>query len=175
MRRWHGCGSSRCEDVPRRRPTAGDGGAAVDLRLAGAVAVVTGASRGIGLAVTRSLVAEGVRVVAGARSSSPELDALAATGAVVPVLVVLTPSEGSAELVGQAVERFDGLALLVNNVGAVRPRLDGFLAVPDEEFLWALQVNYLSAVRTTRAALPHLVRRAPSSIVTVSSVNAALP
>ena len=41
----------------------------------------------------------------------------------------LTTSDGSAELVGQAVERFGGLDLLVNNVGAVRPRLDGFLAV----------------------------------------------
>ena len=49
----------------------------MDLQLSGRVAVVTGASKGIGLAVTRTLLGEGVRVVAASRKSTPELEALA--------------------------------------------------------------------------------------------------
>jgi NAD(P)-dependent dehydrogenase (short-subunit alcohol dehydrogenase family) len=73
------------------------------------------------------------------------------------------------------VRAFGGLDVLVNNVGAVRPRVDGFLALTDDDWDWALTINFLAAVRTTRAALPHLLDRAPSTIVTVSSVNAFLP
>ena len=46
------------------------------------------------------------------------------------------------------------VTILVNNVGAVRPRLDGFLALTDDDWDWALTINFLAAVRTTRAALP---------------------
>ena len=66
-------------------------------------------------------------------------------------------------------------AILVNNVGAVRPRLDGFLALTDDDWMWALTINFLAAVRTTRAALPHLLQNSASTIVTISSVNAFLP
>ena len=72
-------------------------------------------------------------------------------------------------------ERFGGVDVLVNNVGGVRPRTQGFLAVTDEDWLWSWETNLLSAVRATRSALPHLLRRAPSTIVTVCSVNATLP
>jgi NAD(P)-dependent dehydrogenase (short-subunit alcohol dehydrogenase family) len=147
----------------------------MDLTLSGKVAAVTGASKGIGLAITKALVAEGVRVAAGARSGSPELDSLVADGSIITVLGDLTTSAGSEQLIKGALDAFGGLDILVNNVGGVRPRLGGFLAVTDEEFQWALNVNYLAAVRTTRAALPHLLERAPSCIVTVSSVNAWLP
>jgi len=147
----------------------------MDLNLSGKVAVVTGASKGIGLAITRSLVAEGVSVAAGARDGSDELSELASRSAVHPVLVDLTTPDGPTRLVEEAVRTFGGLGILVNNVGAVRPRLDGFLALTDEDWDWALTINFLAAVRTTRAALPHLLDRAPATIVTVSSVNAFLP
>ncbi|MFD7307935.1 oxidoreductase [Promicromonospora sp. NPDC059942] len=144
------------------------------LDLAGRRAVVTGASKGIGLAVVRALVDEGVQVAAGARSESAELSALADQG-VVTVLGDLTTAAGCQALVDQAVTRFGGVDLLVNNVGGVRPRTNGFLDVSDADWEWALQVNLLSAVRATRAALPHLLTAAPSAIVTICSVNATLP
>jgi NAD(P)-dependent dehydrogenase (short-subunit alcohol dehydrogenase family) len=147
----------------------------VDLQLAGKVAVVTGASKGIGLAITQALVGEGASVVAGARHSSPELDQLAATGAVRPVLLDLTAPSGPASLIEQAVAAHGGIDILVNNVGAVRPRLDGFLALSDADWDWGLSINFLSAVRTMRAALAHLPGRPGANIVTVSSVNAFLP
>jgi NAD(P)-dependent dehydrogenase (short-subunit alcohol dehydrogenase family) len=148
---------------------------AVKLDLAGSTAVVTGASKGIGLAVTRALRGEGVRVAAGARTGSPELNALAEDGEVAVVLGDLTTAAGCQTLVDEAVARFGGIDLLVNNVGGVRPRTNGFLEVTDAEWEWAFEVNLYSAVRATRAAVPHLVTRAPSAIVTICSVNASLP
>lgn len=147
----------------------------MDLGLMGRTAVVTGASRGIGLAITRALSAEGVRVVAGALKGSPELDDLAAAGTVHPVSVDLTTPDGPAALVESAVGTLGSLDILVNNVGAVRPRLEGFLALTDEEWDWDLTINFLAAVRTMRAAIPHLTGRPGASIVTISSVNAFLP
>ena len=147
----------------------------MDLHLTGKTAVVTGASRGIGLAITRALVAEGARVVAGSREVTPELKTLVADGGVLAVEVDLTASDGPAELIAAAVLAFGGLDILVNNVGAVRPRVDGFQAVTDDDWTATLAVNFLAAVRTTRAALPHLVARGAGAIVTVSSVNAFLP
>jgi NAD(P)-dependent dehydrogenase (short-subunit alcohol dehydrogenase family) len=148
----------------------------VDLHLSGKVAVVTGASKGIGLAVTRALASEGVRVVAGALHGSSELDVLTDRyDDVQSVTVDLTSPQGPADLVAAATVRHDRLDILVNNVGAVRPRLDGFLALTDEDWDWALTINFLAVVRATRAAIPHLLKQDSSAVITVSSVNAFLP
>jgi NAD(P)-dependent dehydrogenase (short-subunit alcohol dehydrogenase family) len=147
----------------------------MELNLAGKVAVVTGASRGIGLAITRALAAEGVRVVAGARKGSSELDVLADQKDVSRVLVDLTTVDGPVALIAEAVGRFDAIDILINNVGAVRPRLGGFLDVSDQDWDSAMTINFFAAARTMRAALPHLATRGGASIVTISSVNAFLP
>jgi NAD(P)-dependent dehydrogenase (short-subunit alcohol dehydrogenase family) len=147
----------------------------VDLHLAGKVAVVTGASKGIGLAVTRALAAEGVAVAAGARDPGAQLSDLASHGMVRPVPVDLSTPDGPARLVDTAATAFGGLDILINNVGAVKPRTGGFLSVTDDDWVTALTINFLAAVRTTRAALPHLLDRGQGTIVTISSVNAVLP
>jgi NAD(P)-dependent dehydrogenase (short-subunit alcohol dehydrogenase family) len=144
----------------------------MDLELGGAVAVVTGASRGIGLAVTRALVEEGARVVAGARSASDELKALAEAGAVDIVPVDLATPTGPATLVDAAGGRVD---VLVNNVGAVHPRLGGFLEVTDEQWFESLTLNLMAAVRAMRAALPPMLAAGRGAIVNIGSVNAFLP
>lgn len=69
----------------------------MDLQLDGRTAVVTGAGKGIGLAITRALVAEGVHVVAGSRTLSPELESLQSGGAVTFVGVDLASVEGSTD------------------------------------------------------------------------------
>ena len=106
----------------------------MDLHLGGRSAVVTGASKGIGLAITRALVAEGASVVAGALRGSPELDELTRTADVRAVSVDLTTPTGPGELVAAAASELGGIDILVNNVGAVRPRLEGFLALSDDEW-----------------------------------------
>jgi NAD(P)-dependent dehydrogenase (short-subunit alcohol dehydrogenase family) len=147
----------------------------MDLGLAGRTAVVTGAGKGIGLAITRALAAEGASVVAGSLSITSELEDLATEADVRPVSVDLSTSEGPADLVASAVTAYGGIDILVNNVGGVRPRLNGFLEVTDADWEWTLGINFLAAVRTMRAAIPHLVTREGATIVTISSVNAFLP
>ncbi len=147
----------------------------MDLGLHGKVAVVTGASRGIGLAATQALAEEGLSVVAGGRKLTDSLAKLSADYPVRPVQVDLTTPDGPAELVKEAVATFGGLDVLVNNVGAVRPRPGGFGSVTDDEWIWSFTINFLVAVRTTRAALPHLLDRGAGTIVTTCSVNAILP
>jgi NAD(P)-dependent dehydrogenase (short-subunit alcohol dehydrogenase family) len=147
----------------------------MDLHLTGKVAVVTGASRGIGLAVAQALAEEGVRVAAGARELTDELSQLADRFEAQFVSVDLSAPDGPARLIDEAVATFGGLDILVNNVGAAHPRLGGFLSVTDEDWTGALNINFLAAVRTTRAALPHLLDRGAGTIVTVCSVNASLP
>ena len=141
------------------------------LGLEGKVAVVTGASKGIGLAVTRALVDEGVHVVAGARDGSAELDALDRAGTAQAVLVDLSTASGPQDLVAVALGH-GRIDILVNNVGAVKPRLGGFLSVTDDDWLFSLTLNLLAAVRTTRAALPAMLAAGHGNIVTTSSVNA---
>jgi NAD(P)-dependent dehydrogenase (short-subunit alcohol dehydrogenase family) len=146
----------------------------MDLHLTGKRAVVTGASKGIGLAVTSTLAEEGASDVAGSRTSSAELSRLTATRMVYAVSVNLATADGPAQLLGEAVTKLGGLDVLINNVGAVRPRTGGFQSISDEDWIATLTLDLLAAVRTTGAALPHLLERA-GTIVTVCSVNAFLP
>jgi len=144
----------------------------MDLGLSGRTAIVTGASRGIGLAVVRGLVAEGVRVTAGARKSSAELDELARTGAARLVEVDLAESDTPARLAAAAGDRID---ILVNNVGSAPARTGGFGGITDEDWQASLTLNLMAAVRTTRAVLPVMVAAGKGAIVNISSANAFLP
>jgi len=146
----------------------------MDLHLAGRIAIVTGASKGIGLAITRALVGEGATVVAGARSAGADLSALQAGGRVSFVPVDLAGPEGPTALVDRAVE-LGGLDVLVNNVGGVTPRPDGFASVTDDDWFRTITLTLMAAVRTTRAALPVMADRGGGSVITISSVNAYLP
>jgi NAD(P)-dependent dehydrogenase (short-subunit alcohol dehydrogenase family) len=146
----------------------------MDLQLAGKIAVVTGASKGIGLAITRALVDEGVRVVAGARSPGPDLPALQREDRVVFVPVDLSTAAGPHSLVERAAE-LGGVDILVNNAGAVTPHPDGFLSITDQDWERSWTLTLMAAVRATRAAVPEMTRRGGGSIVTISSVNAYLP
>ncbi|MGI5205098.1 SDR family oxidoreductase [Spirillospora sp. CA-108201] len=145
----------------------------MDTRLTGRTGLVTGASRGIGLATVAALTAEGARVVAAARTATPELEA---TGATIVPVDLATP-DGPALLVERAVAELGGdLDILVNNVGggdggdAVR----GFLGFEDDLWHSFFELNFFAAVRTTRAALPGLVRRR-GRVVNISSNAARMP
>jgi|SRR4051794_302860 NAD(P)-dependent dehydrogenase (short-subunit alcohol dehydrogenase family) len=140
----------------------------MDLELGGRVAVVTGGSKGIGLAIVQTLAAEGAHVVAGARSVAgmPAIDGVTALG------VDLADADGPGELVARALELHGRVDVLVNNVGAVSPRLEGFAAITDAEIEASFQLNFFAAVRAIRAVLPGMLERGEGTIVNTGSVNA---
>lgn len=138
------------------------------------VAVVTGASRGIGLAVSQALVAADFHVIAGARHNTPALAALEAAGSAMFVEADVSTADGPRALIAAAARQGE-IDVLVNNAGTANPRFDGILSVTDEQWAESLALNLLSAVRTTREVLPHMVRRGRGSIVMMGSVNATLP
>jgi NAD(P)-dependent dehydrogenase (short-subunit alcohol dehydrogenase family) len=149
----------------------------MNLDLNNRVAVVTGASKGIGLAVTRTLLDEGARVVATSRNRSAEIDALG--GELLHVRADLMDPHAPAEVVARAVETFGGLDVLVNNAGGPPPgvRLPrfGFLELSDDDWRDMLEFNLLSAVRACRAAIPLMVERGGGAVVNVSSVHGRQP
>jgi NAD(P)-dependent dehydrogenase (short-subunit alcohol dehydrogenase family) len=140
----------------------------MDLDLKDKVAVVTGASKGIGLAIVKQLAAEGARVIAGARS----IETLSALDGVTAIATDLAKPDAPAALVQAAIQQHDRVDILVNNVGAVRLRLNGFLGTSDEEFGWAFDMNFFTALRATRAALTSMLGTGGGAIVNVASVNA---
>lgn len=143
----------------------------MDFGLAGKRAVVTGASKGIGLAIARALVTEGAFVVAGARSESRELRELGER--VRTVKVDLAAADGPGELVRAATED-GGIDVLVNNVGGAAVRTEGFAAIGDDAWLATWNLTFMAAVRMTRAALPALLEAGGGTIVNIASVNSTL-
>jgi NAD(P)-dependent dehydrogenase (short-subunit alcohol dehydrogenase family) len=140
----------------------------MDLELTGNVAVVTGASKGIGLAAVLALRDEGALVVGSARdvSSLQELEHVSG------LALDLTAPDGPKQLIDHVLDEHGRVDILVNNVGAVRMRIDGFLATSDDEFDWAMKMNFFTTLRATRAALPAMIEQRAGAIVNVASVNA---
>ncbi|PRY30589.1 SDR family NAD(P)-dependent oxidoreductase [Pseudosporangium ferrugineum] len=145
----------------------------MNLELAGKRVLVTGASRGIGLAIVRAFVAEGADVVAVSRSCTPELEATGATF----LSADLSEPGGPRRAVGAALAADPRLDVLVNNAGGGVPP-EGSLEDPldgdDDTWDYILDLNLRSAVRTTRAALPALIR-SRGAVVTIGSASARDP
>ena len=140
----------------------------MDLQLDGLVAVVTGASTGIGRATALELANEGAKVVGAARRL-PDADVTGITD----IEVDLSTENGPADVVRRAVELHGRLDILVNNaaMGRISPE-----PLDQDDRLWSetLELNLMAAVRTTRAAMPHLLVNG-GVIVNVTSVNGRVP
>jgi len=144
----------------------------MDLGLRDKVALVTGASRGIGNRIALALAEEGARLVVCARTGEAleaAAAAMAARGVEVESVVadVTEPSTGD-QLVSRAVERFGGLDVLVNNVGG--SVWTPFEEIADEEWMRVMDLSFLSTVRVSRAAVPVMAARGGGSIVNISSI-----
>jgi NAD(P)-dependent dehydrogenase (short-subunit alcohol dehydrogenase family) len=145
--------------------------------LRGRVAVVTGGSKGIGLAVVRTLLEEGAYVVAASRSDSAGLADLAGPNLLHVAGDVLDPGFAP-EVVGRAVGAFGGLDVLVNNAGGPPPGVvlprGPFLGGTDVDWQAVFEFNLFAVTRVTRAALPRLIERG-GAIVNISSSLARQP
>ncbi|MPZ64715.1 MAG: SDR family oxidoreductase [Pseudonocardiaceae bacterium] len=150
----------------------------MDLQLQNKVAVVTGGSKGIGLATTRTLHAEGVRVVVASRKTTPELDALVGANLIHAPVDLMDP-EAPAQVVHRAVDAFGRLDILVNNAGGPPPGVKlprfSFLAPSDADWQAMFEYNLFSVVRAVRAAIPLMLERGGGAIVNISSGHARRP
>lgn len=144
------------------------------------VAVVTGSSKGIGKAIALELTREGCRVVLAARGEK-DLDEAAEEvrragdgGAVLAVAADVTRADEVERLVDASVARFGTVDILVNNAGGTGRRAQ-FHELTDEEWFEILDLNLVSAVRLTRAVLPHMRRQGWGRIINVASESATQP
>jgi 3-oxoacyl-[acyl-carrier protein] reductase len=150
----------------------------MDLKLAGKIALVTGSSRGIGLASARAFAAEGCRLMLSARSAEPLAHAaneLRATGKEVAAHAadVGTP-QGAAALIDAAVAAYGGIDILVNNVGGG----GGGARIADstdDDWRSALERNLIQTVRMMRLVLPHMKGRSGAAIVNIASISGWSP
>lgn len=145
----------------------------MDLQLAERRAIVTGGSRGIGLAVAAALVAEGARVAVVARDRDSLSAAAERIGA--EPFVADTGSDGSVRaMVATVVERFGGVDVLVN--AAARPTSAGPQAdastTSDDLVRGELEIKLLGYLRCARAVAPHMVEQGWGRIVNISGLNA---
>jgi 3-oxoacyl-[acyl-carrier protein] reductase len=152
----------------------------VDLGLAGRRAIVTGGSKGLGVAIAAELVAEGAAVTICSRNAG-ELDAAAAVLAsragdsaqVTALACDVTDPEQVTAFVDGAAAAMGGVDILVNNAGGARP--GRFAALTDDDWQADTEVKLFSQIRCIRAALPHLRGSAAPRVININAVYARYP
>jgi 3-oxoacyl-[acyl-carrier protein] reductase len=147
----------------------------MNLNLTDRVAIVTGSSRGLGLASAAALVEEGCRVAICARGEARLTDAAAelraaarADARVLAVRADLASRSGVEEVVARTVEHYGGLDILVNNVGLARGA--SLTDTSDAEWQEAIDQTLFPAIRASRLAVPHMRRRGGGAIVMIASI-----
>jgi len=137
---------------------------------AGRRALVTGGTKGMGAAIVQRLRRGGAKVAATARHAAPEEAA-----ADLFIAADIATADGVQEIVDTLMRSFDGIDILINNVGGSTAPGGGFRALDDAAWQCALDMNLLAAVRLDRAFLPGMLRRGHGTIIHISSIQRRLP
>jgi 3-oxoacyl-[acyl-carrier protein] reductase len=147
----------------------------MDLGLRDKVAIVTGSSRGLGLAIARALASEGCLVCLCARTVSTLEQArrdvairAVGTERVTAIPADVSTSEGAKSVIDGAIAAFGGIDILVNNVGLARGAT--LVDTSDAEWQEAFDQTLFPAIRASRLAVPHMKQRGGGSIVIIASV-----
>jgi len=139
----------------------------LDLGLQGHVALITGASRGIGRAIARALAAEGCDIAMVARGEDALREAASDVSALgvraVPIVADITKTDDVTRMVEETVGGLGRIDILINNAGG---------SAPDDDAGWehAFRVNIDAAARATRAVVPHMRAQGGGAIVHVASI-----
>jgi 3-oxoacyl-[acyl-carrier protein] reductase len=147
----------------------------MDLELTEKIAIVTGSSKGLGLATAIALLQEGCRVTICARGEDGLVDAMTTlrsvpggTERVLAVQADLSTEKGVADVILRTVDTFGGLDILINNVGLGKG--SDIVGTTDAEWHEAFDQTLFPAIRASRMAVPHLRRRGGGSIVMIASI-----
>ena len=150
----------------------------MDLGLRGKVALITGSSRGIGLATAKAFAVEGCRIMLSARSTERLREAETALRASSAEVAACTADVGSPEdaarLIAAAVAAYGGIDILINNVGGG----GGGARIADssdDDWRGALERNLIQTVRLMRLALPHMRGRPGAAVVNIASISGWSP
>lgn len=136
--------------------------------LEGAVAVVTGASRGLGRAIAEELGRKGAKVVVNySRSKEPAEELVEQLSDAVAIQADVSDAEQAQRLIDEAIEKFGRIDVLVNNAGINRDKTLKKLSI--EEWDTVVQTDLNSAFYTVHAALPHMIEQESGSIINMSS------
>lgn len=150
----------------------------MNLHLDGKIALVTGASQGLGYAVALGLSREGARVALNSRNPEKLQKAAQAiekeTGnEVIPFAMDVSEHQAAEALIERTIQAFGGLDLLVANAGG--PPAGSFETFSDEDWQRAVELCFLSQARLIRSALPHLRNSKAASVLTVTSMSVKQP
>jgi len=140
--------------------------------LAERVALVTGASRGIGFGIARELAAEGARVAVSSRSPERIEEAAATTGAR-PYVLDSADLDAAPALIEEVERELGPLDVLVTNTGG--PPSGPFVSFDDTAWTTAIDSLLLSVVRLSRAVIPHMQKRGGGRIINVTSISVKQP
>lgn len=150
----------------------------MDLGLRGKVVIVTGATKGLGRAITEAFLAEGAQVSASARTEADIADLQAwgndrYPGQLLAVSMDVTQEEELSRLVGRTIERFGKIQILVNNAGRATPGT--FETLTDEQWQADLDVKLFPMIRLSRLVLPHLRQNKGGRIININAVFGKMP
>jgi NAD(P)-dependent dehydrogenase (short-subunit alcohol dehydrogenase family) len=145
----------------------------VNLGLEGRRALVTGGSKGLGFAIARELIDEGVRVAICSRSEDEVLAAAEELGASHAQAADVTDPEQVRDFVARSVEELGGIDFLVNNAGGAHPGT--FATLSDENWAADLDVKLFSLIRCSREVLPHMRKAGGGRIVNIGAVYSRYP
>jgi len=150
----------------------------MNLEVKGKVVLVTGASKGIGLAIANAFAAEGAKVALNARGID-DLDRAVeaikrAGGEAAAFPADVTDAAAVTAMVEAVAKRFGTINVLVNNAGGVGS-FASFDDLTDDDWHSILELNVMSAVRVTRATLPYMRRNKWGRIINISSESAVQP
>src|SRR5690606_26599452 len=143
----------------------------MDLELTDEVAIVTGSSRGLGLASARALAAEGARAVVcarGAEALAAAAQSLGPADRVKAVVADVSTPEGASRVVDAAIEAFGRVDILVNNVGKATGA--DIVATDDAEWQSALDQTLFPAIRMSRLVVPHMRKQGGGVILMIASI-----
>jgi NAD(P)-dependent dehydrogenase (short-subunit alcohol dehydrogenase family) len=152
----------------------------MDLGLAGRRAIVTGGSKGLGLAIAAELLGEGAAVAICSRNAAELDDAAAAlakqagdSAQIAALACDVTDPEQVTAFVDGAAAALGGVDILVNNAGGARP--GRFAALTDDDWQADTEVKLFSQIRCIRAALPHLRESAAPRVININAIYARYP